>query len=305
MTTPEQPATGTALRGFGWDIDSPFSSNRGEFFPVGSFGHTGFTGTSIWMDPSSDTYVVFMSNAVYPNGPTGINAIRGAVANVVAAWVKLHPDNGSLIARLTGYNESIAGERLWHDRNGTVSTGIDILEARRLRRTCRAGRQAWRGFACGVCSPIRPGSMRMAAEPSTFWRKTQKKPFPDSSSSSSSARNTASTAHSIKKASRFDRRRDRAAGDQPLWAKTSGVPHRRRCASLDAVLIDLAGCRRPLLTYETVVRYFLEAAGARRARTSWSSTVPIPSEERWYRVRSPTPAAKATSMRRRFLCATA
>ncbi len=118
MTTPGQPATGTALRGLGWDIESPFSSNRGELFPVGSFGHTGFTGTSIWMDPTSDTYVVFMSNSVYPNGPTGINAIRGAVANVVAAWVKLRPDNGSLAAKLTGYNESIAGERLWHDRNG-------------------------------------------------------------------------------------------------------------------------------------------------------------------------------------------
>src|SRR6202142_4112859 len=87
MTTPGQPATGTALRGLGWDIESPFSSNRGELFPVGSFGHT------------------------------GINAIRGAVANVVAAWVKVHPDNGNLVARLTGYNESIAGERLWHDRN--------------------------------------------------------------------------------------------------------------------------------------------------------------------------------------------
>ena len=61
MTTPAQPATGTALRGLGWDIESPFSSNRGELFPVGSFGHTGFTGTSIWMDPTSDTYVVFMS----------------------------------------------------------------------------------------------------------------------------------------------------------------------------------------------------------------------------------------------------
>src|SRR5271156_1641989 len=128
MTTPGQPATGTALRGLGWDIESPYSSNRGELFPVGSFGHTGFTGTSIWMDPASDTYVVFMSNAVYPNGPTGINAIRGAVANVVAAWAKLHPDNGTLVARLTGYNESIAGERLWHDRNGAVSTGIDMLE---------------------------------------------------------------------------------------------------------------------------------------------------------------------------------
>src|ERR1700722_4765418 len=128
MTTPAQPATGTALRGLGWDIESPYSSNRGELFPVGSFGHTGFTGTSIWMDPTSDTYVVFLSNAVYPNGPASINAIRGGVASEIARWVKVHPDHGSVIASITGYNESIAGERRWQARNGNVTTGIDVLE---------------------------------------------------------------------------------------------------------------------------------------------------------------------------------
>ncbi len=54
------------LRGFGWDIDSPFASNRGELFPVGSFGHTGFTGTSLWIDPVTDTYVIILTNAVHP-----------------------------------------------------------------------------------------------------------------------------------------------------------------------------------------------------------------------------------------------
>ena len=77
MVAPEQPATGTSLRAFGWDIDSPYSSNRGTLFPVGSFGHTGFTGTSLWMDPTSDTYVVILANAVHPNGPKSITALRG------------------------------------------------------------------------------------------------------------------------------------------------------------------------------------------------------------------------------------
>ena len=127
MTTPQQPANGTALRGLGWDIESPFSGNRGELFPVGSFGHTGFTGTSVWLDQSSDTYVVLMTNAVYPNGGTGITSIRGNIANVVARWVK-RTDNQTLLAGLTGYNESMAGERRWQDRNGAVETGIDVLE---------------------------------------------------------------------------------------------------------------------------------------------------------------------------------
>ena len=68
MTSPEQPPTATAVRGFGWDIDSPFSSNRGDLFPVGSYGHTGFTGTSIWIDPSTRTYIILLTNAVHPRG---------------------------------------------------------------------------------------------------------------------------------------------------------------------------------------------------------------------------------------------
>jgi CubicO group peptidase (beta-lactamase class C family) len=51
MTTPQQPANAASLRGLGWDIDSPFASNRGDLLPVGSYGHTGFTGTSLWIDP--------------------------------------------------------------------------------------------------------------------------------------------------------------------------------------------------------------------------------------------------------------
>jgi uncharacterized protein YbbC (DUF1343 family)/CubicO group peptidase (beta-lactamase class C family) len=128
-TTPGQPATGTALRALGWDIDSPLSSNRGELFPVGSFGHTGFTGTSVWIDPADDAYVVMISNAVYPNGPTGITAVRAAVANAVATALGIKTDYGKLIAQITGYNESIAGMRRWQDRNGSVLTGIDVLEA--------------------------------------------------------------------------------------------------------------------------------------------------------------------------------
>ena len=68
MTTPEQPPSAPVLRGFGWDIDSPFSTNRGDLLPVGSFGHTGFTGTSIWIDPTTQTYIILLTNAVHPRG---------------------------------------------------------------------------------------------------------------------------------------------------------------------------------------------------------------------------------------------
>ena len=79
MTTPQQPRTAATLRGLGWDIDSPFSSNRGELLPVGSFGHTGFTGTSLWIDPVTNTYIILLTNAVHPNGKGSVKIGRAHV----------------------------------------------------------------------------------------------------------------------------------------------------------------------------------------------------------------------------------
>src|SRR5262249_10278502 len=62
MTSPATPPEMRAVRGLGWDIDSSYSTNRGELFPLGSYGHTGFTGTSLWLDPSTASYVVFLAN---------------------------------------------------------------------------------------------------------------------------------------------------------------------------------------------------------------------------------------------------
>src|SRR6202035_5522510 len=83
MTTPQQPPTSTVLRGLGWDIDSPFSSNRGDLLPVGSFGHTGFTGTSLWIDPSTRTYIIILTNAVHPGGKGSALSLRSKIATAV------------------------------------------------------------------------------------------------------------------------------------------------------------------------------------------------------------------------------
>ncbi|HET9086497.1 MAG TPA: exo-beta-N-acetylmuramidase NamZ domain-containing protein [Acidobacteriaceae bacterium] len=129
MTTPQQPATGVALRGLGWDIESPFSGNRGELFPVGGFGHTGFTGTDLWIDPWSDSYVIFLSNRVHPNGGKNSVPLEGKIADAAAQALHVQiPDTGKKISRLTGYNESLAGMRRQASRNGVVHTGIDVLE---------------------------------------------------------------------------------------------------------------------------------------------------------------------------------
>ena len=135
MTAPQQPVNGTAVRGFGWDIDSPFSTNRGELLPVGSFGHTGFTGTSLWIDPTTDTYIVLLTNAVHMNAIPGHEkgsavSLRTKVATAVAAALALDPSEAAKMraASITGYNEMQSAARKLSVRNGEVKTGIDVLE---------------------------------------------------------------------------------------------------------------------------------------------------------------------------------
>jgi uncharacterized protein YbbC (DUF1343 family)/CubicO group peptidase (beta-lactamase class C family) len=86
MTRPQTPPGMTAVRGLGWDIDSQFSSNRGDLFPVGTtYGHTGFTGTSLWIDPTSNSYVIFLSSRLHPDGTGDVTPLRSRVATVAAA----------------------------------------------------------------------------------------------------------------------------------------------------------------------------------------------------------------------------
>ena len=131
MTTPQQPPTAQVLRGFGWDIDSPFSSNRGDLLPVGSFGHTGFTGTSLWIDPTTQTYIILLTNAVHPRGRGSAIALRSKVATAVAAALPLTISEKDELRwqSITGYNEAQTAARRVATRNGTVQSGIDVLEA--------------------------------------------------------------------------------------------------------------------------------------------------------------------------------
>ena len=76
MTSVQTPPNVTGRRGLGWDIDTGYSGPRGEVFPLGSYGHTGWTGTSIWIDPFSKTFVIF---SLEPESSDG-EGQRGRVA---------------------------------------------------------------------------------------------------------------------------------------------------------------------------------------------------------------------------------
>lgn len=122
FTTPQTAPAGMALRGLGWDIDSQFSSTRGDLFPLGSYGHTGFTGTSMWIDPATDSYVILLSNSVHPRLRPAISPLRSKVASAAASGLPItEPPPAPLIVRQS------AAAPAPPPRTTQTLSGIDVL----------------------------------------------------------------------------------------------------------------------------------------------------------------------------------
>lgn len=119
MTTPQTIATVFERRGLGWDIDSAFSRPRGKIFPLGSFGHTGFTGTSLWIEPASKTFVIFMSSRLHPHGKGSVRDLYEEIGTAAAQCVKLTPATGPPWPRA-------------ETEVPTVLNGIDVLVRRKF-----------------------------------------------------------------------------------------------------------------------------------------------------------------------------
>ena len=80
------------VRGLGWDLAPPFAPNSEEGLSAGSYGHSGFTGTMIWIDPGSHSYVIVLSNRTYPDGCGDAQALRKTIlAHVSASLGPLTP----------------------------------------------------------------------------------------------------------------------------------------------------------------------------------------------------------------------
>jgi uncharacterized protein YbbC (DUF1343 family) len=139
FTEPQSPPGQPILRGLGWDIDSPYSGNRGELFPIGSYGHTGFTGTSIWIDPSTKSYVILLANSVHPDGRPALTPLRSKVATIVAAALRA----GRTGATLTGLDVLVAQkfQPLQGKHVGLITnqTGVDRLGRRNVALMRAAG----------------------------------------------------------------------------------------------------------------------------------------------------------------------
>lgn len=129
MTSPATPPGAPNVRGLGWDLDSAYSSNRGEFLPLGSFGHTGFTGTSIWIDPATRVFIVFLSNRVHPDGKGDVTPLRAKVASIVASsLVEVSP---ATVAQMSWSRRAFASQTHVPPEavRPPVLTGIDVLRA--------------------------------------------------------------------------------------------------------------------------------------------------------------------------------
>ncbi len=96
MTRPQDIGGISSRRGLGWDIQSPYSKEFNLSFPVGSFGHTGYTGTSIWIDPRSKTYLIILTNRLHPCGKGQVKLLRAKIAAAVAAAVPMGPPAGTI-----------------------------------------------------------------------------------------------------------------------------------------------------------------------------------------------------------------
>ena len=109
MTSPYVVSESGDTRGLGWDMNSSFSANRGDLFPLGSFGHTGFTGTGMWIDRVSNTFVIFMSNRVHPDGKGDVTPLRSKVSTVVASAIEDVPIEVYRLAEST-YQSQVAAQ---------------------------------------------------------------------------------------------------------------------------------------------------------------------------------------------------
>ena len=255
MTTPQQPATSRVLRGLGWDIDSPLSTNRGELLPVGSFGHSGFTGTSMWIDPATQTYIILLANSIHPRSTgNSIVALRTRVANAVAADLSLHTtdkEEQRWIA-ITGYNETLAGERRLPDRNGAVLTGVDVLEARNFDVLRRGRNLVQVGILTNQTGVDSQG--RRTIDVLALARGIKLVAIFSPEHGAAGTLDTTEIGNT----------RDVATG-VPIYSVYGATDAKRRppmdvVKQLDAIVIDLQDAGAPFFSYEVSMAYFLEAA---------------------------------------------
>ena len=130
MTLPQSPPDQKPLRGLGWSIDAPLAANRETLLPVGSYGHKGYTGTLIWIDPVSNTFIILLTNRVHPYGKGDAEPVRKQIIDLVSRSAGTLSVNQALTRRpsLSSFYKADNNKRPDNTDSGKVQTGIDVLK---------------------------------------------------------------------------------------------------------------------------------------------------------------------------------
>ncbi|HEV2645318.1 MAG TPA: sodium/solute symporter [Acidobacteriaceae bacterium] len=286
MTRPQQPGTavggatifkqdgttttGIALRGFGWDINSAYSRPRGTVFATAvtakitsgvapSFGHTGYTGTSLWIDPASDTYVVLLANSVHPRGGASISPLRGEVATNAGNALGL---GAAIVEAIHGDDVAMSAAPVSFD-GPHVKTGIDVLEA--------DGFKELKAMAARHGGRLRVGLLTNQTGVDAGGRRTID--VLRGTGGGVELARLFSPEHGLlgaKDSEHIGQEVDGASGIavKSLYGPKDSDkrPKLEDLTDLDLVVIDLQDAGVRFYTYETVMGYFLEAARSERER---------------------------------------
>ena len=112
-----------SIRGLGWDKLTGYSSNRAENMSDRAYGHGGFTGTVLWIDPAHELFFIFLSNRVHPNGKGSVNRLAGRMATVAIGAI----EEEGLAENFTIEETSLKAADTKRQRTSPVLSGIDVL----------------------------------------------------------------------------------------------------------------------------------------------------------------------------------
>jgi uncharacterized protein YbbC (DUF1343 family) len=250
MTSAATPAGEPNVRGFGWDMDSSYSANSGELLPLGSFGHTGFTGTSIWVDPATRVFVIFLSNRVHPDGRGDVTPLRARVGTIVASALTDVPRDVAANASFGRQSFDSQIPAVSQPAQLPVMTGIDVLRAENFKTL--AGLRI--GLVTNHTGRARDGAAtidllaaaRNLTLVSLFSPEHGIRGILDATVPSSTDDKTGLPIHSL--------------------YGTTRRPTGETLAGLDAVVIDLQDIGTRFYTYMTTMAYVLEEAAARKLK---------------------------------------
>ncbi|HXJ82183.1 MAG TPA: exo-beta-N-acetylmuramidase NamZ domain-containing protein [Candidatus Methylomirabilis sp.] len=242
MFSPE--VIGETTRGLGWDMSSGYSRTLGSFFPVGSVGHTGFTGTSIWMDPASRAYVIVLTNRVHPSGKGNVVELRRRSSAVVGTYFApaAEPPVTTVSTQMgaPAADESAPAER--------TMSGLDVLESEGFSRL-RGRRVALVTNQTGVNAQGRRGIDLLAAAPGVTLRAIFSPEHGLDGQLDASVPNG----------------RDAATG-LPVWSLYGATrrPSSEALAGVDTMVFDIQDVGVRYYTYLATLVYVMEEAARRR-----------------------------------------